>query len=53
MVVMKSEDVINEKVHLVFKNIRSMITCKAIAQQNHFEAHNIPNKKTSIFLHTK
>ena len=52
MVVMKSEDVINEKVHIVFKNTNSMITCNAIVEQNHFEAHNIPkNENAYIFVY--
>ena len=52
MVVMKSEDVINEKVHIVFKNINSLITCNAIVEQNHFEAHNIPkNENAYIFAY--
>lgn len=52
MVLIETKDVTDERVHIVFKEIQSMITCRAVKEGNRFEAHNIPKKaKAYIFAY--
>lgn len=44
MALINSTDIANEKVHIVFKNSKTLITCNPIPEYNRFEAHNLPKK---------
>jgi len=50
MIVMSTEDAENEKVLILFKDIKSMLSCKANIEENAFTLDNFPKKEDAYIF---